>query len=117
MSNMNSRFETFSFLPPLSPSQAQAQADYILSQGLIPVIEYTENANSTDTYWTLWPIVAPRSKNNRVNPEEMNASLLMMQIDACSRRNPYAFIRLSGYDKEQKSTEHAFIVKTPMEGN
>ncbi|MDD9912473.1 MAG: ribulose bisphosphate carboxylase small subunit [Alphaproteobacteria bacterium] len=112
---MNSRFETFSFLPPLSTAQAQAQADSLLHQGFIPVIEFSDPKSVNDVYWQQWPIVAPRSQQSRVMPQDINASLLMMQIESCFQRHPYAYVRLSGYDPERQTNAQSFIVKTPSE--
>lgn len=113
---MSSRFETFSFLPPLSPAQAQAQADDMLAKGYVPMIEYAENPSMVDVYWQLWPVVSPRAEAaTRPATQDVNASLLMMQIDACARRHPYAYVRLSGYDRQRRVNAVSFIVKTPME--
>ena len=113
---MNARFETFSFLPPLSNAQAQAQADTLLTNGYLPIIEFADPNSVNDVYWQQWPVVAPRTQGTRVTPQDVNASLLMMQVESCARRHPYAYIRLSGYDAARQTTALSFIVRTPAEG-
>ncbi|MFZ2619263.1 MAG: ribulose bisphosphate carboxylase small subunit [Alphaproteobacteria bacterium] len=113
--NGHTRFETFSFLPPLSPAQAQAQAESLLKNGWVPLIEFADPSESSHLYWQLWPVVAPRSQSNRVTAQDVNASLLMMQIDACARRHPYAFVRLSGFDTARKVFGTSFLARTPNE--
>ena len=105
---MTPRFETFSFLPPMTPTQVRMQADSMLQKNLVPMIEFLENPTFDDSYWRNWPI--PEHK-------DISATWVMTQVDACSRRNPYAFIRLSGYDPKARICKQAFIVKTPMEVN
>ncbi len=111
---MSSRFETFSYLPPLSPGQTQAQAEYILKNGWIPTIEWAEQGESNQMYWQIWPLSTPSTNRNpRQALKEMNASVLMMQIEACSRRHPQAYIRVSGYHATARQTETSFLVHVP----
>ena len=113
---MTTRFETFSFLPPLSPTQAQAQAEELLRKNLVPTIEFTESNNTNCAYWQNWPVVAHDVASKRLRAGDVNASLLMMQIDACARRHPYALVRLNGYNPSTQTTAMSFIVKIPHEG-
>ena len=108
-----SRFETFAYLPPLSPAQTQSLIDGLLTSGHVPVIEFSENPERQDIYWQEWPLVTPRANQHRAKPEELNASLVMMQIDSCARRHPYAYIRFSAFDTGRNQFASAFIVKTP----
>ena len=102
----NTRFETFSFLPPMSPNQVRLQAENILNQGCIPMIEFAEDPRPDDTYWKLWPI-----------PENINitSTTVVSQIDSCARRNPYALVKLSGYSPVEKMYTASFVVKTPLD--
>ena len=113
---MNNRFETFSFLPPLSQAQIQAQARDLLKRRYVPTLEFSENPSSADIYWDIWPIIPPKGQtDHNITAKDINASLLMMQIEACSNRHPYAHIRLSGYDTNRHKNAVSFIVKTPVE--
>ncbi len=105
---MTTRFETFAFLPPMSAAQIRMQADTMVQQNLIPIIEFLENPTYDDSYWRYWPI--PEHK-------DVSATWIMTQIDACARRNPYAYIRLGGYEPRNRICKQCFIVKTPMEVN
>ncbi|MBI1309584.1 MAG: hypothetical protein GC129_07060 [Proteobacteria bacterium] len=110
------RFETFAFLPPLSPQQVEAQANHILTQGHLPTIEFAENPSSADFYWRSWPIQPGRINSLTGKPEPLTAAHLTNQLEACARRHPYAFIRLSAYDPKTRQTTLSFITKTPQEG-
>lgn len=114
---MTTRFETFSFLPPLSPAQAQAQAEELLRKKLVPTIEFSEGNETNSVYWQHWPVVAHDVANKRLRAGDVNASLLMMQIEACARRHPYALVRLNGYQPNTQTTAMSFIVKIPHEGS
>lgn len=50
------RTETFSYLPPLTDEQIEKQIAYILRNGWIPAIEYTDRPGPTNHYWTLWKL-------------------------------------------------------------
>lgn len=44
------KYETLSYLPPLSDAQIARQIDYMLKQGFFPAVEFNETANPTDIY-------------------------------------------------------------------
>lgn len=100
--------ESFSFLTPLSTNDVQAQIENILKQGWMPIIEYAEDATLEDFYWNLWPV--PRQ-------DEVNLKWVVSQIEACSRRYPFAHVRLSGYNTQKREFALNFIAKAPMEGS
>lgn len=115
---MSSRFETFSFLPPLSPGQIQAQAETLLNSNFIPLIEFSESPTPGETYWQAWdiqPTHSPSATAGKTEPQ-LTSGTLLTNIDSCARRHPYAYIRLSGYDKTHQQTAMSFIVHTPNEG-
>ena len=43
------RFETLSYLPPLSDAQIAKQVQYILDQGFIPAVEFSEDSRPRTT--------------------------------------------------------------------
>ncbi len=104
----NTRFETFSFLPPMSPNQVRMQAENILNLGNIPMIEFADNPSPDETYWKMWPI----PENTTVT-----STTIVSQIDSCARRNPYALIKLSGYSPSEKMYTISFVVKTPLDAS
>ena len=110
------RFETFAFLPPMGPSQIEAQVAHALSHGWVPMIEFTENPNSADFYWRQWPIVATKVNTTTGKAEDASAAQITSQLDSCARRNPYAFIRFSAYNPATRQTAISFVAKTPQEG-
>lgn len=110
------RFETFSFLPPLSQTQAEAQITHALKSEWAPLIEYAEAPNSADFYWRQWPIQPAKINATTGKPEAPSAAHIANQIESCARRNPYAFIRFSAYSPQTRQTALAFIAKTPQEG-
>ena len=110
------RFETFAFLPPMGPTQIEAQVAHALHQGWVPMIEYTENPNSADFYWRQWPIAATRVNATTGVAEVAGAAQISSQMESCARRNPYAFIRFSAYNPQTRQTAMSFVAKTPQEG-
>ena len=110
------RFETFAFLPPLSPTQIEAQAAYMLKQGLVPAVEHTENPSHADIYWRQWPIMPAKINSTTNQPEPLTPSHLLNQLEACARRHPYAFIKLSGYCPRSRMVTVSFVARTPQEG-
>jgi ribulose-bisphosphate carboxylase small chain len=50
------RYETLSYLPPLSDAQIAKQVQYIITQGFIPAIEFNETSEPTELYWTMWKL-------------------------------------------------------------
>jgi ribulose-bisphosphate carboxylase small chain len=110
------RFETFAYLPPLSPQQLEAQLLYALQQGWRVQLEFLEGPNSADLYWQTW-IVPPARINSTTNqPEPLTAGYLAAQIEACARRHPYAHIRASAFNSASQQIELSFIARTPQEG-
>ena len=50
------RYETLSYLPPLSDAQISKQIQYILDKGYIPAIEFNEISDPKEFYWTMWKL-------------------------------------------------------------
>ena len=112
---MSHRFETFAFLPPLSNAQIEAQLNHLLSQGWVPGLEFCEAPNSADFFWRQWPLQPVRIDAGG-NAQPLNASQILNQLDTCTRRHPYAHIRLTGYNPQTRQIDMSFIVRTPQEG-
>ncbi|MFN4777759.1 MAG: ribulose bisphosphate carboxylase small subunit, partial [Pseudanabaena sp.] len=79
------RYETLSYLPPLSDAQITRQIEYTLKQGFYPAIEFNEDSDPAVHYWTLWklPLFNARS------PQEV-----LTEVQACRSSYPGSFIRV-----------------------
>lgn len=113
---MVQRFETFAHLPPLSNAQIQAQAAHVINEGYVPSIEYAENPNSSDFYWQPWSLEGAIRRDAAGHAKPLTPEVLTAQIDACSHRHPYAFVRLTAYCPRLRNTALTFVAKTPLEG-
>lgn len=98
---MSQRFETFSYLPPLSRDEMLSQIEWMVSHKLTPVIEYLENPERRDRFWHLWPLT---------DTVGTTPAQLLGQIDQCQRNYPLCHVRLSGYDKTAGYSRLSFIV-------
>ena len=50
------KFETFSYLPPLTSEETRAQIQYIISQGWNPSVEHVEPQGAGRNYWFMWKL-------------------------------------------------------------
>ena len=50
------RYETFSYLPPMSDAQIRRQVEYIVAQHWQPAIEHTESERTASSYWYMWKL-------------------------------------------------------------
>ncbi len=112
---MTTRFETFSFLPPLSPGQSMSQIENMLKNNFMPMIEFADDPSSDDSYWRLWPLTNLHKQDAKGKTKEIEAAHVVTQVDACARRHPYSYVRLSGYDRETQTYGLSFIMRTPAE--
>ncbi|CAA0815326.1 Ribulose bisphosphate carboxylase small chain 1A-chloroplastic [Striga hermonthica] len=110
------KFETLSYLPPLTTEQLIKQIDYLLKQKLIPCLEfelqhgfpYRENNRSPGyydgRYWTMWklPMFGCTDAVQVVN--ELNEAV---------RAHPDGFIRIIGFDNVRQVQIIAFIAYKP----
>ncbi|MDA8360940.1 MAG: ribulose bisphosphate carboxylase small subunit [Gammaproteobacteria bacterium] len=95
------RYETFSYLPPLSAEQIRAQIQYIIAQGWNPAVEHVEGNRGFAYYWYMWklPMFGER-----------NADAVLAEIEACRREYPNHSIRVIGYDNYTQSQGLSFVV-------
>ena len=98
------RYETLSYLPPLTDAQIAKQLQYILDQGYIPGVEFNETSDPEVRYWTLWklPLFHARSVQE-----------IMTEVQACRQENPQFFIRVMGFDNVKQCQVLSFIVHKP----
>ncbi|MBL9055514.1 MAG: ribulose bisphosphate carboxylase small subunit [Rhodobacteraceae bacterium] len=96
----------FSFLPDLSDAQISAQIEYCLSKGWAIGVEYTDEPHPRHTYWEMWghPMFDLR-----------DAKGVMIELDACRKAEPDAYIRLVAFDSTRgfETVTMSFIVNRP----
>jgi ribulose-bisphosphate carboxylase small chain len=95
------KFETFSYLPAMSPEQIRQQIQYIVAQGWNPAIEHVEPAKSFQYYWYMWKL--PMFG-------EQSVERILSELEACRREYPHHHVRLIGYDNYTQSQGTSFVV-------
>ncbi len=98
------RYETFSYLPPLTDAQISKQIQYILDNGYIPAIEFNEDSEPTQSYWTLWklPLFNARSTQE-----------VLSEVSACRSSYSNCYVRVVGFDNIKQCQIASFIVHKP----
>lgn len=81
------RYETLSYLPPLSDAQIEKQVQYILSQGYIPAVEFNETSEPTEFFWTLWKLPLFNAKTTRE---------VLGEVQSCRSQYSNCYIREIG---------------------
>jgi len=95
------KFETFSYMPPMSPGEIRKQVEFIVKKGWNPAIEHTEPEHGTDSYWYMWKL--PMFG-------ETDVDRILAEADACHKANPGHHVRLIGYDNFKQSQGTSMVV-------
>jgi len=95
------KFETFSYLPPLSKESTRAQIQYIVDHGWNPGIEHTEPENATSNYWYMWKL--PMFG-------ETDVDAILAEIETCHKAHPNNHVRLLGFDNYAQSVGTAMVI-------
>ena len=95
------KYETFSYLPSLSPEEIREQIKYIVNQGWNPAVEHVEPQRSFNHYWYMWKL--PMFG-------EQSVDRILAELEACHREHPGHHIRLIGYDNYSQCQGTAFVV-------
>ena len=95
------KFETFSYLPPMTTDQIRSQVEYIVAQGWNPGIEHIEPENATQTYWYMWKL--PMFG-------EADVDTILAECKACHEAHPDNHVRLLGFDNDAQSAGAAMVV-------
>ncbi len=99
---------TFSFLPPLTDEQIEAQVRYALANGWAVSVEYTDDPHPRSSYWEMWgpPLF---------DLEE--PSQLMRELASCRDAFPNGYIKVNAYDSSlgRQSLMLSFIVNRPAD--
>jgi ribulose-bisphosphate carboxylase small chain len=95
------KFETFSYLPPLSKAEIRKQVEYIVARGWNPAVEHAEPAHARGSYWYMWklPMFGER-----------NVDRILAEAEACHKANPDDHVRLVGYDNQRQTQGTAMVV-------
>eukprot|EP00475_Leptophrys_vorax_P023257 TRINITY_DN3180_c0_g2_i2.p1 TRINITY_DN3180_c0_g2~~TRINITY_DN3180_c0_g2_i2.p1 ORF type:complete len:177 (+),score=6.06 TRINITY_DN3180_c0_g2_i2:75-605(+) len=111
----NPKFETLSYLPPLTDDAIVKEIRYMLKNGWIPAIEfdasgvvYRENNSGPcyydGRYWTMWKLPLFGCQD---------ASQVLREISECRSAYPNCFIRVLGFDNVKQVQCMSFIVHKP----
>jgi ribulose-bisphosphate carboxylase small chain len=98
------RYETLSYLPPLSDQQIARQIQYMLDQGFIPGVEFSESSAAEMHYWTMWKL----PMFNCTSTQE-----LLNEVRECRTEYPNAYIKVVGFDNIKQCQTVSFIVHKP----
>ncbi|GAB4827873.1 Ribulose bisphosphate carboxylase small subunit 1A, chloroplastic [Ancistrocladus abbreviatus] len=110
------KFETLSYLRPLSNEELMKEVNYLLRKGWIPCLEfepvhgyiYRENHRSPGyydgRYWTMWKLPMFGCTDS---------TQVMAELEACKKEYPDAFIRIIGFDKWRQVQCISFIAYKP----
>ncbi len=98
------RYETLSYLPPLTDVQIEKQIAYILKMGFIPAVEFNENSDPEVYYWTMWKLPLFHAKTT---------SEVLSEIQACRSEYSNCYIRVVGFDNVKQCQILSFIVHKP----
>jgi ribulose-bisphosphate carboxylase small chain len=111
----NKKFETLSYLPPLTSDQIAKQIDYMLANNSIPCLEfdlvgYVSRDNFAGSgyydgrYWTMWKLPMFGCTD---------AASVLREIAECKKAYPNAFIRVLGFDNVRQVQVSGFLVQRP----
>ncbi|MGL8737913.1 ribulose bisphosphate carboxylase small subunit [Salmonella sp. NW1009] len=111
----NKKFETLSYLPPLSPEGLLKEIDYLLNNGWVPCLEFDEDGYVSRTnnrspgyydgrYWVMWKLPMFGCTDS---------SQVAAEIKECAKAYPKAFIRVIGFDNVRQVQCISFIVHKP----
>ncbi|MHB1950916.1 MAG: ribulose bisphosphate carboxylase small subunit [Acidiferrobacteraceae bacterium] len=96
------KYETFSYLPPLTADQVRRQIAYAIGQGWNPAVEHTEKRTTARAnFWYMWklPLFG-----------EQSVDTVLAEIEACHREFPDHMVRFVAYDNYSQSQGTAFVV-------
>ena len=98
------RYETLSYLPPLSDAQIAKQIQYIIDQGYIPAIEFNETSEPTEYFWTMWKLPLFGARDVRE---------VLDEAQACRSEYSNCFVRVVGFDNVKQCQVLSFIIHKP----
>ncbi|KAL2896529.1 Ribulose bisphosphate carboxylase small chain 6 chloroplastic [Bienertia sinuspersici] len=100
------KFETLSYLPPLTTESLMGEIQYLLNKGWVPCLEFElESPGYYDgRYWTMWklPMFGCTDPAQVVN-----------ELEEAKKAYPQAFIRIIGFDNKRQVQCISFIAYKP----
>ena len=96
----------FSFLPPLTDAQINAQIKYALSKGWAISLEYTDDPHPRNTYWEMFG--APMF-------DLKDPAGILMEVNNCRKTFPNHYIRVMAFSSVRgvESPTMSYIVNRP----
>ncbi|KAK2652232.1 hypothetical protein Ddye_012088 [Dipteronia dyeriana] len=110
------KFETLSYLPPLTTEALIKEIDYLIRNGWVPCLEfelehgfvYREYHASPGyydgRYWTMWKLPMFGCTD---------ASQVVKELEECKKEYPNAFVRIIGFDNKRQVQCISFIAAKP----
>ncbi|CAM8924145.1 hypothetical protein QQ045_022576 [Rhodiola kirilowii] len=110
------KYETLSYLPPLSEASLAKEVDYLLRQGWVPCLEfelekgfvYRENNKSPGyydgRYWVMWKLPMFGCTDS---------SQVIKELEELKKEYPNAFARIIGFDNKRQVQCISFIAYKP----
>nr|prf carboxylase S,RBP [Pisum sativum] len=110
------KFETLSYLPPLTRDQLLKEVEYLLRKGWVPCLEfellkgfvYGEHNKSPryydGRYWTMWKL----PMFGTTDPAQV-----VKELDEVVAAYPEAFVRVIGFNNVRQVQCISFIAHTP----
>ncbi|NP_001295748.1 ribulose bisphosphate carboxylase small chain, chloroplastic-like [Jatropha curcas] len=110
------KFETLSYLPPLTREQLAKEVEYLLRSGWVPCLEfelehgfvYRENNRSPGyydgRYWTMWKLPMFGCTD---------AVQVLNELDEAIKAHPNGFVRIIGFDSYRQVQCISFIAYKP----
>ncbi|KAH9306882.1 hypothetical protein KI387_011286, partial [Taxus chinensis] len=111
----NKKWETLSYLPPLTPAQILKQIDYLLKNKWVPCLEFDEDGYIKreghkspgyydGRYWIMWKL--PMFGCN-------DSTQVMNEVNEARKAYPKAFIRIIGFDSVRQVQCISFLAHKP----
>jgi ribulose-bisphosphate carboxylase small chain len=115
----NKKFETLSYLPPLSTEALLKQIEYLIRSNWIPCLEFSKvgfvfRENSTSPgyydgrYWTMWKLPMFGCTD---------ATQVLKELEECKAAYPDCYVRVIGFDNSRQVQCISFIASKPPGAN
>ncbi|KAM7484567.1 hypothetical protein LguiA_000576 [Lonicera macranthoides] len=107
------KFETLSYLPPLTPEQLGKEIDYLIRMGWVPCIEFELEVMTLlpdspgyydGRYWTMWKLPMFGCTDS---------SQVLAEIEEAKKEYPGAFLRIIGFDNKRQVQCISFVAHKP----
>ena len=95
------RLGTFSYLPRFDTPALETQIEYLVAEGLTPIIEHVERYRAASRYWYMWklPLFG-----------EEDPEVIRSEVGVCIHANPTHYVRLIGFDPRRQTQVVALVV-------